>query len=80
MAIVHLQMDQLPEAKALLDTIQGKKLEQRAYLVYGCYADYYRKLGDREQAVRFLDQAIALTSNDLERKYLIEKKIMMGME
>lgn len=80
MAIVHLQMDQLPEAKALLDTIQGKKLEQRAYLVYGCYADYYRKLGDQKQAVRFLDQAIALTSNDLERKYLIEKKIMMGME
>ncbi len=74
MAIVLLQMDHLPQAKDLLDSIQQKNLEQRTYLLYGCYSDYYLKSGDKQQAVTFLDKAISITSNELEKKYLSRKK------
>lgn len=74
MAIVHLQMNNLTQAKHLLDTIQQKNLEQRTYLLYGCYSDYYLKLGDKQQAINFLDKAISITSNALEKQYLRRKR------
>lgn len=74
MAIVRLQQNQLESAKKLLDAIDADKLEQRVYLLYGCYSDYYLKTGNTQQAIMYIDQAIELTSNEQEKQYLKKKK------
>lgn len=77
MAIIQLQLDRPDEAKTLLDTIKAGNLEQRSYLLYGCYSDYYRKKGNRIKALEYLERAIALASNDLEKEYLHKKKAQL---
>ena len=78
MAIICLQLDRPGEAKSLLDTIEAGKLEQRAYLLYGCYSDYYRKKGDKTKALEYIQRAIALTTNEQEKGYLAKKKERLG--
>lgn len=73
-AIVNLQMNQFETAKQILETISITDLEQRAYLYYGCYAEYYAKRGDLVLAISYLDKAILNTSNSLEKMYLMKKK------
>jgi len=74
MATVHIQLDQLKEAREKLDSISAEGLQQRMYLLHGCYAEYYRKIGNQKKAVDELDNAIKLCSNELEKKYLYGKK------
>lgn len=74
MAIVNLQLDRFVEAKRLLDDIEISNLEQREYLFYGCYAEYYAKRDDLVLAISYLDKAILKTSNSLEKGYLLKKK------
>ncbi len=73
-AIVHLQLGNFKEAKELLDTLPISDLEQREYLYYGCYAEYYAVRGDLVLAISYLDKAIFKTSNTQEREYLTRKK------
>lgn len=74
MAIIHLQLNALDDAKKLLDSIADRNLEQRSYLLYGCYSDYYRKKGDEVKALEHLEKAISLSTNELEKGYLNKKK------
>lgn len=74
MAIILLQLDRLEEALHLLDSIKEGKLEQRAYLLYGCFSDYYRKKGDKKNALACMERAIALSTNNQEKRYLNKKK------
>lgn len=78
-AIVHLQLGYLENAKVLLDTINADDLEQRAYLYYGCYAEYYLQSGAIEEALAYLDQSIDKVSNQLEMTYLIKKRETIKM-
>lgn len=73
-AIIYLQMDDLESAKSMLDKINESRLEQRRYLYYGCYFDYYQKLGETKNAIEAINIAISTTTNSLERKYLSTKK------
>lgn len=74
MAIVNIQLDEFRKAKQILDSIVIADLEQRAYLYYACYGEYYVKKGESVKAVYFIEKAIQKTSNNLERQYLIHKK------
>ncbi|MEM6842327.1 MAG: sigma-70 family RNA polymerase sigma factor [Bacteroidota bacterium] len=74
MASVHLQANQPSQAKSLLDQISTDGLSQRAYLLHGCYAEYYFRTGQSQQALTEIDQAITLCTNDLERAYLTKKR------
>ena len=74
MAVVELQLDHLEEAKALLDQIDENALRQRAYLFYGCFAEFYRKSGNIPKAIAYLDQTLKEVSNELEKNYLLRKK------
>ena len=74
MAIVHIQLGQLKEAKRILDAIPPEELQQRMYLHHGCYAEYYFKIGHQKKAIDEIENAIKLCSNDLEKKYLSKKK------
>ncbi len=74
MAVVQLQRRDLDAVKNLLESIQPNLLEQRAYLYYGTYAEYAHQVGNREQALTFIDEAIALVENEAELSYLKRKK------
>lgn len=73
-AIVLLQMRDFKRAKKLLNSVDANKLNQRTYLLWGCWADYYYKKGNRDKALEFLEQAITEVSNKSERDYLIKKR------
>ncbi|MCB9233592.1 MAG: sigma-70 family RNA polymerase sigma factor [Bacteroidia bacterium] len=74
LAIVHLQINQLQEAKILLDAISSGGLQQRNYLLHGCYAEYFHLAGQREEALQQIQLAIEASSNELEKNYLLKKK------
>ncbi len=73
-AIVHLQLERLGETVQLLQQIDPNSLEQRAYLFYGTYAEYFIKKGNLQEAIKNIDQAIELVRNESERAFLIKKK------
>lgn len=77
MAIVNLQLNHLEVAQRILDQISIAKLEQRAYLYYGCYAEYYVKKNDIVRAISCLNKAILKTHNNLEKNYLISRKVVL---
>ena len=72
-AIVNLQLNELNTAKNVLDSIKIDELEQRQYLYFGSYAEYYLKQGERDLAKTYLEKAISKTSNSLEKEYLRKK-------
>ncbi|MFK7812728.1 MAG: RNA polymerase sigma factor [Maribacter sp.] len=77
MAIVNLQLNNFEVAKNILETLPISDLEQREYLYYGCFAEYYAKRDDLVLAISYLEKAITKTSNKLEKEYLIKKKLLM---
>ena len=60
-----------------LENIEPQLLEQRAYLYYGTYAEYFQQIGKKKQAISYLDEALDLVKNEGERKYLLEKRELM---
>ena len=74
MAVVNLQLNQLDSVAKILGKINSDTLGQRAYLYYGCYAEYYFKKEEIASAISFLDQAIQKTRNDLEKEYLQRRR------
>ncbi|MFS4492782.1 RNA polymerase sigma factor [Maribacter sp. 2308TA10-17] len=79
-AIVNLQLRNFEEVKDILETLPIEDLEQRAYLFYGCYAEYYVKRGDLVLAISYLETAISKTSNRLESAYLEKKKQQLEIQ
>jgi len=73
-ATVCLQLSDFEKTHQLLKRIDVAELGQRAYLYYGCYAEYYMKIGEKQLAISFLDKALAGTTNTLERDFLMGKK------
>ncbi|MBM1105277.1 sigma-70 family RNA polymerase sigma factor [Aurantibacter crassamenti] len=76
-AIVTIQLNKLNDAKDILESIKYDKLGQRQYLYYGCYAEYYAKMGAMPAAIAFYEKAITKTSNALEKAYLLKKKNLL---
>ncbi len=74
MAIVHLQLNQLKEAKLILDIIDESKLGQRIYLYHGTLAEYYFLKGEIVKSIFQIDKAIQLVNNNAEKKYLTKSK------
>ncbi len=79
-AIVNLQLNNFEVVKDILEKLPISDLEQREYLYYGCYAEYYAKRGDLVLAVAHLDTTIKKTSNRQERAYLEKKKLKFEMQ
>jgi len=76
-AIIYLKLNQLKKAKIVLDKINGETLNQRRYLLNGCYAEYYKRSGDSMQAIIELDFAIHSCANLFEKQYLTNKKSLL---
>ena len=76
-AIVNLQLNNFEIVRNILETLPISDLEQRAYLYFGCYAEYYAKRDDLVLAISYLDTAILKTTNSLEKAYLLKKKLQL---
>ena len=72
-AVVYLQLNQVKDAKRYLDKVSPSDLGPRMYLYYGTLADYYLAVNEILCAKKELEKAIELTSNVLEKKYLLNK-------
>lgn len=73
-AIVCLQLNDFDKTLLLLNRINVSDLGQRGYLYYGCFAEYYMKIGEKDLAISFLDISLAGTTNSLEKDFLMRKK------
>ena len=73
-AIVHLQLNQLSEAKQILDDIDPSKLAQRIYLFHGTCAEYHFLNQEKVKALYHLDLAINTVNNNAEKIYLKETR------
>ncbi|SIQ05017.1 RNA polymerase sigma factor [Maribacter ulvicola] len=73
-ATVCIQLSDFEKTLRLLNSIDVSDLGQRAYLYYGCYAEYYVQIGEKELAISFLDKALMKTTNRLEREFMIRKR------
>lgn len=73
-AMVQLQRKDFSEVSALLQQINPKDLEQRAYLYYGTYAEYYLLKGKNEKALESIDVALRLVRNKSEKEFLLKKR------
>ncbi len=73
-AIVKIQLEDYVSAYNILENINIKNLEQRSYLLYGCYSKYHEKTGNIDLAISFLEKSLTIVNNDLEKKYLLKKK------
>ncbi len=72
-AIIYLQIENPHQAKAELEAIEIKDLEQRTYLYYATWAEFYFVDEKPKQAQEMLEKAITLCHNNLEKAYLKKK-------
>jgi len=73
-AIVKMQLGRLDKAFEILETINPKDLEQRAYLYFGTRAEYFTLKGQKSKALASIDEALKLVKNEAERDFLLKKK------
>lgn len=77
MAIVELQRKDFKAAQSILDSINPDDLEQRAYLYYGSYAEFFKLKGNRKKALEHINTALKLVKNKAEKSYLARKKVLI---
>lgn len=76
MAVIYVQLEDFEPAKELLNSIDPAKLEQRAYLYHGLWAEYYHKKGEKQAAVKAVERAIEMVNNEGEKRFLQQKRDM----
>ncbi|NND07186.1 MAG: sigma-70 family RNA polymerase sigma factor [Saprospiraceae bacterium] len=72
--VVLQQMGCYDKCWEIIQQIDPDKLEQRKYLYYSACADLALQEGNSQEAICFLDQAIARVHNKIEKKYFLEKR------
>ncbi len=73
-AFIHMQLDEMDKAYAILQEINPAQLEQRTYLYYGTFAEYYYRNNEKQLALQHIDDALQLVKNEFEKKYLLKKR------
>ncbi len=73
-AITYLHLDDLENAKKTLDNIDPARLNQRNYLLFGTYAEYYVKTGNIAEALEELHKALGACQSKIEHRYLKKKE------
>lgn len=73
-AIVRLQLKDFDSVHEVLKGLNPNDLEQRAYLYYGTYSEYYKLTNQNIEAIKCIDKALALVINDAEKAYFEKKK------
>ncbi len=73
-SIVQIQLKQFDEALKSLTNINQAKLQQREYLYYATFAEYFHHQGEVVKSIHHIDRALELVKNESERDYFISKK------
>lgn len=73
LAIVHLQLNQIPDAKTWLDRIDPQIMGLRAYLYYATLGECYIASQEPSLAKENFQKAIDLANNQAEKTYLAKK-------
>ena len=76
-AIVQLQRKDYSAVFTLLEQINPKDLEQRAYLYYGTYAEFHLTKKQKKKALEYMETALKLVKNESERQFLLKKKALI---
>ena len=74
MAIIYLELEMPDRTNELLNQVNPKDLKQRAYLFYGCKAQYFKALEKYNEALENYTKAISLVKNNSELKYMENKR------
>ncbi len=77
MVMVYIQLKKFEMAEQLLDSIDPDQLEQRAYLYFGTYSELFHQKKQLNKAINYLEKAIGLVNNQLERAYLQNKMALL---
>ncbi len=72
-AIIYLQIQEAHQAKAQLEAIKIKDLEQRSYLYYATWAEFHLMENNTIKAKKMLKIAIEHCTNKFEEDYLKKK-------
>lgn len=80
-AIVQLQLKLYNEAFLTLTSMKPNEMGQRQYLYYASLGEYHKKTDHKMLAIKNINIAIELVSNDLEKIYLLEQKdLILAMQ
>lgn len=77
MAVVCIQNHDFTMAKTYLGDIKPEDFEQRAYLFYGAKAEYFIATNKLIDAIKYLDLTLNTVNNQLEKEYLLKKKLTL---
>lgn len=77
-AVVCIQKEDYTMAKQYLKQLKPDDFEQRVYLFYGAYADYYANIGNKKKALIYIDLALESVTNNLEKQYIRKKKAALS--
>lgn len=77
MAVVELQDQRFRESYQLLHQLDPETLGQRKYLYHATLSDYYQTQRAYKKAIKHIDIAIDLVSNQQEKNYLEKKRIAL---
>ncbi|MGB0432672.1 MAG: RNA polymerase sigma factor, partial [Bacteroidia bacterium] len=73
-AVIFVHLNDFDKAKQTLMAVEPTSLEQRAYLYYGLWAEFFYKSGLKAKALANVNKAISMVSNKAEKEYLLGKK------
>lgn len=73
MVLVYLQLKNTAAAYAILCNLKAEDFNQRAYLFYGAWAEYYLVTNESYHAMASLQKAIDCTSNETEKSFMQKK-------
>ena len=80
LAMIQIQRELYEDAQHRLQDIEPSKLEQRAYLYYGTYAEFYKRQGEIAKAISCMELALNTVRNEAEKTYLQHKKRQLQKE
>ena len=74
MATVYLQLKAFDDAEILLSQLDEEELEQRKYLYFGLWAEFYFLKKDKIKALDLIEKALSFVANNSEKVFLLKKK------
>jgi len=77
MAVVSIQKKDFINAKNYLKELKPQDFEQRMYLYYGAYTDYYDATNNIEEALKYNKLALVNVNNNQEKQYLLKKNLVL---
>ncbi len=77
MAVVCIQKKDFINAEIYLDKLKPQDFEQRKYLYYGAYTDYYNATNNIQEALKYNELALINVNNDQEKQYLLKKNLAL---